>query len=161
MAASKRESVRINFGSRDPVDPMLLETLRDVAQQNGCGHAAAAKRLITLGALLFNGYDPRAIANRLPKQKILWAEAIWPLLRRYSTGSLHGPSSESDADSASQSSGSPSQALRGVTPFPAGIQLVQGTAPMEVQCEDDATPHTRGVSAPSSPRLDPSKFKFP
>ena len=81
MPTPKRNSIRIYFGNKDPVDGVLFETISAVSAATGLGRVAAGKRLMTLGAFAYHGYDWRVLTDRIPKQKIVWVDIVWALLR--------------------------------------------------------------------------------
>ena len=166
MAALKRNSLRINFGDRDRLDALLFETISNVAHGSACGRAAAAKRLMTLGAFLFNGYDPRLITDRLPKQKIIWADVIWPLLRDYAAGELDRPAPEAGVVRDTFSNGS--KVPTDITPpvpdatVPRASALAHRQHSVAALDEKERAPE-QGVETapPPSPAFDMGKFKFP
>lgn len=166
MAASKRNSLRINFGNRDPLDALLFETVSTVARGSACGRAAAAKRLITLGTFLINGYDPRLITDRLPKQKIIWADVIWPLLRDYAAGKLDRLSP--DAGAVSDTFSTESQVPSDIAPpvpnaaVPGASARTHRQQSVAALDERPRTPESIAEAAfPPSPQFDMGKFKFP
>jgi hypothetical protein len=81
MGTSKRDSVRVHFGDKDPIDRLLSETLNAVAEASGVDRSPAGKRLMTLGVFAYHGYDWRVLTDRMPKQKIVWVDIVWALLR--------------------------------------------------------------------------------
>jgi hypothetical protein len=168
MPVSRRNSLRINFGNRDPVDALLFETVKTVADGSACGRAAAAKRLMTLGTLLFNGYDPRLITDRLPKQKVLWVEVIWPLLRDYAAGTLEGRSSSSDETNANESSSGRSTLGKGVPLPPPATSAAEADTVMEfghpTTSSADRGRELQRTELPTATRsllFDLGKLKFP
>jgi hypothetical protein len=166
MPAAKRNSLRINFGNRDPLDALLFETVCTVAQGSACGRAAAAKRLMTLGTLLFNGYDPRLITDRLPKQKIIWADVIWPLLRDYAAAKSDRAAPDAGIMSDMLSTGS--KVASDVAPPVLNATVPRASARTHrqhsVAALDEREPAPESIvetAFPPSPQFDIGKFKFP